>query len=201
MDPTGERASFIGPIQLCDVTVIAQNPSDLEYRMMMANIAAVGNLHYSGMFLNWVARDFSAPFMMFAQSVHSGNPGPAALGLLSNAMVAMGPIDPEGEIAAAAEAAEEGVEEGVVDATIHGVARLAGRGGADGAWNAAEIAATRTGIQTTQRGGAQVFIKEVAPGRFNVIVQNQAARVVTSMRSLSFKSIQRLGRNYGWGWP
>jgi RHS repeat-associated protein len=203
-DPSGqcgESDSFIGPIQPCDATVTARNPSDLEYRMTMANIAAVENLHYSGMFLDWVARDLSAPFLMFAQTVHSGNPTPAALGLLSNAMVAMGPIDPEGEIAAAADAAKDGVEAGVVDATVHGAARLAGRGGADGAWTTTEIAATKAGIQTTQRGGAQVFVKEVAPGRFNVIVENHAGRVVTAMRNLSFKSVQRLGRNYGWGWP
>jgi RHS repeat-associated protein len=203
-DPSGqcgEGDSFVGPIQPCDATVNAQNPSDLEYRLTMANIAAVDNLRYSGMFLDWVARDLSAPFLMFAQTVHSDHLTPAALGLLSNAMVAMGPIDPEGEIAAAADAAKEGAEEGVVDATIHGATRLAGRGGADGPWTATEIALTKTGMQTTQRGGGQVFIKEVAPGRFNVIVETQTGRVITAMRTISFKSVQRLARNYGWVWP
>jgi RHS repeat-associated protein len=76
----------------------ANNPSDLEYRMTMANIAAVEDLHYTGMFLNWVARDFSAPFLLFSRGLMTDRPLPIAAGVVSAAGIALGGVvGPEDE--------------------------------------------------------------------------------------------------------
>jgi RHS repeat-associated protein len=108
----------------------ANNPSGLEYRMTMANIAAVENLYYSGMFLNWVARDFSTPFLKFGQALLTDKPGPLISGTLTTAMVAMGPIGgPEEE--AAAELGQLGTDVTVTfskQAIGHGERHLAGSG-------------------------------------------------------------------------
>jgi hypothetical protein len=73
--------------------------------------------------------------------------------------------------------------------------RLAGR-----AFTQAEVALTRTGTQMVQRDGAKVFLKEVAPGKYNVIVEGQRG-VVTALKNISWKSVTRLAQNYGWSSP
>jgi len=207
-DPTGEEPCTVSdpginggqPFQSDCVTVDAQNPSDLEHRMTMWNLEMTQHLYFAGRFADMVAQEFTAPYGHFANAVLNDDPKALGLSIVTPAMVAMGPIDPEGEIVEAAEAAHA-VEEGVVEATEHGAGRLAGRG-AEAAWTRAEVEATRAGIRTVQRDGAEVFIKEVKPGRYNVIVQNEATgKVITTFRQLSMKSMQRLARNYGWGWP
>ncbi|MEO8648381.1 MAG: RHS repeat-associated core domain-containing protein, partial [Acidobacteriota bacterium] len=80
-------------------------------------------------------------------------------------------------------------------ATIHGARQLAVRG-----FTQAEVAATRTGTQMLQRDGARVFLKEVAPGKFNVLVQGERG-VVTALKNISWKSVTRLAQNYGWNSP
>lgn len=62
------------------------------------------------------------------------------------------------------------------------------------------INATRlAGRSFTQADGATVFLKEVTPGRFNAVVQNQTTgKVITTMSNWSQKSINRIGKNYGW---
>ena len=80
--------------------VTAANPSGVEYRMMMANIAAVENLQLFGSLLDQVAREFSRPYLQFAQAALSDNPRPLINGVISTAMVAMGPLGgPEEEAA------------------------------------------------------------------------------------------------------
>lgn len=82
--------------------------------------------------------------------------------------------------------------ETTTQATIHGGARLAARG-----FTEADIAITRTGTQLLQRDGATVFLKEVTPGKFNVIVEGGRG-VVTALKNISEKSVARLAQNYGW---
>jgi len=81
------------------------------------------------------------------------------------------------------------------EATIHGATRLAARG-----FTEAEIAVTRTGVQMLQRDGATVFLKEVTPGKFNVIVEGGRG-VVTALKNISENSVARLAKNYGWSSP
>ena len=78
-----------------------------------------------------------------------------------------------------------------VQATIHGAERLAERG-----FSAAEVALTKTGQVLSQADGARVYIKAVGD-RFNVIVEGERG-VVTALKNISQKSLDRLSRNYGW---
>lgn len=78
-----------------------------------------------------------------------------------------------------------------VQATIHGAERLAERG-----FSAAEVALTKTGRVLSQGDGARVYIKAVGD-RFNVIVEGERG-VVTALKNISQKSLDRLSRNYGW---
>jgi hypothetical protein len=88
----------------------------------------------------------------------------------------------EGEIAA-----EEGIS-----ATAHGVERLAERGFAG-----SDIALTKSGETLTQADGATVYLKEVAAGRFNVIVEGQRG-VVTALKNIPASAVNRLKSGYGW---
>lgn len=84
---------------------------------------------------------------------------------------------------------------GSTSSTVHGGSQLAIRG-----FTQADITLTRTGTQLLQRDGARVFLKEVAAGKFNVIVQGNRG-VVTAMKNISWKSASRLAKNYGWYSP
>jgi hypothetical protein len=48
-----------------------------------------------------------------------------------------------------------------------------------------------------QADGAKVYVHEVEPGRFNVVVWGER-RLITTFERLSQKSLDRLGKNYGW---
>jgi RHS repeat-associated protein len=103
-----------------------------------------------------------------------------------------------GETLLARRAAQEtatGLTEVATQATIHGAERLAARG-----FSEADIALTKTGVQFLQRDGATVFLKEVTPGKFNVIVEGGRG-VVTALKNVSEKSVARLSANYGWFSP
>ncbi len=80
----------------------------------------------------------------------------------------------------------------VTRATIHGAEQLVAR-----EFTQAEIAATKTGTQMLQRDGARVFLKEVAPGKFNVIVEGERG-VVTALKNIPWKAVTKLAQNYGW---
>jgi RHS repeat-associated protein len=141
----------------------ARNPSDLEYRMTMANIAAVENLHYLGMFADWVAREFSAPYLKFGQSLLNDKPGPLISGVFTTGMVAVGAIGgPEEE--AAAELGQLGTDVTVTfskQAIGHGERHLAGTGLTG---EAVEAAITRE-VQSTAR---QASVNGWFSGRINV---------------------------------
>jgi len=74
----------------------------------------------------------------------------------------------------------------------HGAYRLALRG-----FTEADIGLTKTGHVLEQADGAKVFIKEIAPGKFNVLVEGKHG-VVSALKNISQKSLERLSRNYGW---
>lgn len=95
-----------------------------------------------------------------------------------------------------AAAAAEGAA-GEIATTAHGAARMAdaSRLGVE-AVKDVMANATRTGVQ---RGGARVFVQQVE-GRFNVVVQGERG-VITNLKSISQKSLDRLARNYGWNFP
>jgi RHS repeat-associated protein len=98
IDPDG-RCSFTltnGESYTDDSPVCAEStakqPSDLEHEMTMANLAAVENLHYFGMFLDWVARDLSTPFLKFSQGILADDPLPVGGAVMGAGLIAAGGI-------------------------------------------------------------------------------------------------------------
>jgi hypothetical protein len=89
-------------------------------------------------------------------------------------------------------------KEGGLRTTIHGAERIAGGAATrGGVLSQAEVIAARAGRALTQADGAAVRVLEVAPGRFNVVVEGDRG-IITTFKSLSQQSIDRLSRNYGW---
>lgn len=77
--------------------------------------------------------------------------------------------------------------------TAHGAQRLRERGFTDD-----EIILMRqTSDIRTQSDGARVYIREMSPGRFNVIVQGERG-VITAFRNIRQGALDRLVKNYGW---
>lgn len=100
-----------------------------------------------------------------------------------------------GSVTLGLEAATESAAESVTATTVHGAEQIAAR-----VVTEADMALTRTGTQLLQRDGARVFLKEVVPGKFNVLVEGQRG-VVTAMKNISWRSVCRLGANYGYYSP
>jgi hypothetical protein len=48
-----------------------------------------------------------------------------------------------------------------------------------------------------QADGANVFIKNIGDGKYNVIVEGENG-VVTALKNISEKSLNKLAQNYGW---
>jgi len=87
-----------------------------------------------------------------------------------------------------------------IQTTAHGAERIAGatatRGGV---LTIEELNATKAmGRELIQADGAKVFLVEIAPGRFNAVVENANGKLITIMGNWSQKSIARIARNYGW---
>ena len=78
--------------------------------------------------------------------------------------------------------------------TLHGAQRLKQAGFTDDL-----IQLTKGGRNFKQADGANVFLRESSPGRFDFIVESERG-VVTAHRNWSQKSIERIARNYGWEW-
>ena len=77
--------------------------------------------------------------------------------------------------------------------TIHGSDRMKERG-----FTAQDRMDTKAGgIVKTQSDGARVYIKEVGPGKFNVLVEGNSGPI-TVLKNISKKALDRLARNYGW---
>lgn len=78
-------------------------------------------------------------------------------------------------------------------ATKHGGERLKERG-----FSGSDISNTKnTSNIKTQGDGAKVYIKEVSPGKYNVIVEGDRG-IITALKNISKKSLDRLTKNYNW---
>jgi filamentous hemagglutinin len=82
----------------------------------------------------------------------------------------------------------------VVRTTEHGVVRLLERG-----FTPEEISNIKLSPDKimSQADGANVFIKSLSDGTYSVIVEGENG-VVTALRNISEKSLNRLANNYGW---
>ncbi|MFL6207266.1 MAG: RHS repeat-associated core domain-containing protein [Pyrinomonadaceae bacterium] len=113
-------------------------------------------------------------------------------GLFKGLMGALGGLMDAVAGGAATEATTQAATQATTQATIHGTQRLAER-----TFSAADIALTKSGKQFLQRDGATVFLKEVAPGKFNVLVEGQRG-VVTALKNVAEKKVAKLAAKYGW---
>ena len=78
-------------------------------------------------------------------------------------------------------------------ATKHGSERLKERG-----FSRNDISNTKsTSNVKTQSDGAKVYIKEISPGKYNVIVEGNRG-IITALKNISKKSLDRLSKNYNW---
>lgn len=110
-----------------------------------------------------------------------------------------------GEVVSDASLAAEGVAGAATTATealtttAHGAERIAGAAATrGGVLSEAGVAAVRQGGRVmTQADGAAVRILQNEAGRFNVVVEGERG-IITTFENLSQKSMERLGRNYGW---
>ena len=82
----------------------------------------------------------------------------------------------------------------VIDTTQHGAERLMSRG-----FSPSEISDLKLSPDNimTQSNGASVYIKNVTDDKFNVIVEGDNG-VVTALKNISQKALDRLSNNYGW---
>ncbi|MBZ2187139.1 MAG: hypothetical protein K7J46_20740, partial [Bryobacter sp.] len=76
--------------------------------------------------------------------------------------------------------------------TQHGEERISGRN-----MSPAEIAEAKTGQAYTQSDGATAYVKKLASGRYNVVVEGEGG-IITVMKNKTAGEIRRLGQNYGW---
>lgn len=77
--------------------------------------------------------------------------------------------------------------------TKHGSERLKERG-----FSETDISNTKhTTNVKTQSDGARVYIKEVSPGKYNVIIEGDNG-IITALKNISKKSLDRLTKNYDW---
>jgi hypothetical protein len=83
--------------------------------------------------------------------------------------------------------------------TAHGTERIAGSAATrGGVLSLKGINTTKTlGKGLIQADGATVYLHEIRPGRFNVVVQGQKG-IITTMEDWPQKSINRIAKNYGW---
>jgi RHS repeat-associated protein len=87
----------------------------------------------------------------------------------------------------------------VLKTTVHGAERIAGAGATRGGVLTPQgVEAARTGGRLlTQADGATVRVLQTESGRFNVVVEGERG-IITTFENLSQKSLDRLGKNYGW---
>ena len=83
----------------------------------------------------------------------------------------------------------------IIDTTKHGIERLIERG-----FTPADVQEVMRfpSFMKVQRDGALVYIKQIQ-SNFNVIVFNQKTKkVATAIKNIDQKSLDDLGKNYGW---
>lgn len=86
--------------------------------------------------------------------------------------------------------------------TLHGAERVAGpaatRGGVLSASEVLQVQGQGRGL--VQSDGAAVHVLQTGNGRFSVVVEGERG-IVTTFKNLSQKSLDKLGKNYGWREP
>ena len=82
----------------------------------------------------------------------------------------------------------------VVKTTNHGAKRLLERGFKSSDISALKLTPDKIMMQAD---GAQVFIKNIGNARFNIIVESGNG-VVTALKNIGEKSLDKLSNNYGW---
>jgi RHS repeat-associated protein len=85
--------------------------------------------------------------------------------------------------------------------TKHGAERIGANATRGGALNEAEYFATKSGATRVmlQRDGAMVYIQEISPGKFNVVVENpETGELITTVKHTTQRKLDNLARNYGW---
>lgn len=53
------------------------------------------------------------------------------------------------------------------------------------------------GTTKTQADGATAYIREIAPGKYNVVIEGSKG-VVTVLKNIGIKALNKLAKNYGW---
>ncbi len=82
----------------------------------------------------------------------------------------------------------------VIKTTEHGAERLMSRGFTPSEISSLKLSPSRI---MEQADGASVYIKEIRMSKFNVIVESDNG-VVTALKNIGKKSLDRLSKNYGW---
>jgi hypothetical protein len=123
--------------------------------------------------------------------------GETALALGQDALSTAGLIAP---LAGAGRAAVARGGSQALQTTAHGAQRVAGAAATrGGVLSEAGIAAVRQGGRVmTQADGATVRILQNEAGRFNVVIEGEGGKLITTFENLRQESLDRLGRNYGW---
>ncbi len=84
----------------------------------------------------------------------------------------------------------------VIVTTAHGAQRLAERG-----FTPIVIAETRVGHVLRQADGCTVYVRQVEPGRFNVLIENAQGAIVSALPRIDALALRNLAINYGWTAP
>jgi RHS repeat-associated protein len=87
--------------------------------------------------------------------------------------------------------------------TIHGAERISGEGATrGGTLSVQEIISTQSnGTKVVAANGNTVFIQEISSGRYNVAIFTPGNSFHSSLRTISWRNLSRLGRNYGYRSP
>ncbi len=84
----------------------------------------------------------------------------------------------------------------IIKTTKHGVQRLIERKFTPGE---VKVLYHTPDITRVQSDGAEVFIKLIAPDRYNIMIYNPLdQKLITAMKSIDLRNLNNLGKNYGW---
>ncbi|MEO8682345.1 MAG: RHS repeat-associated core domain-containing protein [Vicinamibacterales bacterium] len=88
------------------------------------------------------------------------------------------------------------------EVTAHGAARIAGQGATrGGTLGAVEITSVRGAFDAkyiANVNGATALVAKTANGRYNVVIEGDSGKYITSFRNLDQKSLHRMAKKYDW---
>lgn len=151
----------------------------------------------------WTMLGAAAPTPALALAGSATTVGAVAVdaGALSQgALVAAGGAKLAGDGISYAKASEN---DEPIETTKHGAERLSDRNPTrGGVLSTDEVKELKeVGRVMEQRDGAKVFLREVEPGKFNVYIESEEGKVITTYRHIRPNKLQNLARNYGWSEP